>query len=107
MPTTVPVDQIVIPTSKWQVTIPKKLREKLAMKKKTPLNATVKNNSLVMTPIKKIVKEEIWNEERRQKLLKALREVRGIWADNDEGIKRIKRQRERDLREIKKLKKAW
>lgn len=107
MPQIISVDQIVIPTSKWQVTIPKKLREKLDMKKKIPLNATVKDGKLVMVPIKKIVKEDIWNEERRRKLLKALREVRGMWADDDKGITRIKKQRKRDLKEIKKLRKAW
>lgn len=108
MPDVIPINQIVTPTSKWQITIPKKLREKLNMEKKTPLNATVKDGSLIMVPIKKMVKEDIWTEERRKELLKALKEARGIWAKDWPKIKkRLEKQRKIELEAAKKARKAW
>lgn len=99
------INQIVTPTGKWQITIPKKVREKIGMEEKRPLNITVERGKIVMAPIKAFVEEDVWNEERRKKLLAALRKTKGIWANNQTGIKRIQNQRKRDLKEIEKLRK--
>lgn len=106
MPNLIPVGQIVTPTSKWQVTIPKKIREDVGLDKKTPLNVTSNNGKIMMLPIKRIVKEEVWTEEKRKKLLKEVKKIKGIWADDWPEIKkRLAKQRKTDLEEIKKLKK--
>lgn len=102
------VNQIVTPTDKWQVTIPKKVREKVGLEEKKPLNITVEKGKIVMAPIKAFVEEDVWDEERRKKLLKALREVRGIWAKDWPQIKkRLERQRKFELKATRKMKNAW
>jgi len=104
MPATIPINQVVIPSQKWQVTIPKKIREKINLVGKTPLNITADNGKITMVPIRKAILEDVWTEERRKKLLAALKEVKGIWAkDWPEIKKRLAKQRKRDLKEIKKL----
>jgi len=107
MPNVVPVDQVVVPTSKWQVTIPKKIRENIGLASKKPLNVTAQNGKIVITPIEKIVQEEPWTETRRQKLLKALKEVKGIWADDKDFEKRQKEREKFEIEAVKKMKKAW
>lgn len=102
------VNQIVTPTSKWQVTIPKKVREKIGLEEKRPLNVTVERGKIVMAPIKAFVEEDVWDEERRKKLLEALKEVRGVWAkDWPEIKKRLERQRKFEIKIAKKMKKGW
>ena len=106
MPTMVPIDQIVTPTQKWQVTIPKKIRKELGLMEQLPLNVTSENGKITMMPVKKVVKEDVWTEGRRKKLLAALKEVKGMWAKDWPKIKkRLAKQRTKDLREIKKLRK--
>jgi len=103
MPRIMPIDQIVIPTERWQVTIPKKIREEMGLEEKIPLNVTVENNKITIVPIKKVVGEDIWTEERRKKLLKALKEVKGIWAKDWPKIKkRLAKQRKIEIEATKK-----
>lgn len=106
MPTVILIDQIVTPTQKWQVTIPKKIREEIGLVEKTPLNVTTDNGKITMVPIKTAIQEDVWTEGRRRKLLAALKEVRGIWAKDWPKIKkRLEKQRRKDLREVEKLRK--
>jgi len=108
MPTTIPIDQVVIPSQKWQVTIPKKIREEINLVGKTPLNITADNGKITMVPIRKAILENIWTEEKRKKLLKALKETRGIWADDWTKIKkRLEKQRKVEIIAAKKTRKAW
>lgn len=108
MPQLMPVNQIVIPTDKWQVTIPKKIRNSVALEKKTPLNVRSDNGEIIFTPIKMIAKEDVWTEERRKKLLKALQEAKGMWADDWLKIKkRLEKQRRAEINAVKKMKNAW
>lgn len=51
-------NQIVFPTQKWQVTIPKKIREEMKLKERKPLLVTTKDGKIYLTPIKKIVTEK-------------------------------------------------
>lgn len=104
----VSANQIVTPTSKWQVTIPKKVREKIGLKEKKPFNVTVEKGRIVMAPIKAVIEEDVWDEERRKKLLKALKEVRGIWAKDWPKIKkRLEKQRKFEIKVAKKMRKGW
>ena len=108
MPQLMPIDQIVVPTSKWQVTIPKKIRDKIALKKKTPLNVRSDNGEIIFTPIKMIAKEDIWTEQRRKKLYKAVKEIQGIWADDWPKIKkRLAKQRKIELAAARERRKEW
>lgn len=107
MADTMPIGKIVTPTSKWQITIPKKVRETVGLEEKTPLNVSSEKGKIVMTPIRKIVKEDVWTEERRKQLLKALKEIKGIWADDKDFEKRQKERRKIEIRAAKKMRKAW
>lgn len=100
----IPVGEIVKFTPKGQITIPKKIREAFAIDEKTVANITVKGGSIMVVPVKKVASEDVWTEERRKKLLKALKNVQGIWAKDWPEIKRrLAKQRRKDLEEIKKL----
>lgn len=108
MPTMIPIDQIVVPTSRWQVTIPKKVREELDLEEKTPLNVTSDNGKIVMQPFKKVIKEEVWTEERRRKLYQAVKKIQGLWADDWPEIKkRLEKQRKIELAASKRRRKGW
>lgn len=100
------INQIITPTSRWQITIPKKIRKRVGLKERKPFNITVDKGKIVMVPIKAFIEEDFWDEERRKKLLKALKEIRGIWAkDWPEIKKKLEKQRKKDLKEIEKLRK--
>ncbi len=108
MPVIIPIDQIVTPTERWQVTIPKKIREELGLVELLPFNVASDNGKITMIPVKKIVKEDVWTEERRKKLLKALKEVKGIWAKDWPKIKkRFEKQRKIEIKAAKKMREAW
>lgn len=53
------LNQIVFPTQKWQVTIPKKIREEVGLKKRKPLLIWAEHGKIVMVAIKKIVTEDV------------------------------------------------
>jgi bifunctional DNA-binding transcriptional regulator/antitoxin component of YhaV-PrlF toxin-antitoxin module len=108
MPVIIPIDQIVIPTSRWQVTIPKKIREEAGLAERFPLNVSSDNGKITMVPVKKMVKEDVWTEKRRKKLLKALEEVRGIWAkDWPEIKKKLAKQRKIEFKAAREMRKVW
>lgn len=102
-----PVNQIVIPTSKWQVTIPKTVREKVGLERQVPLNVSQENGRIVMVPIKLVIKESSWNEERRKKLLKALAGIKGIWANDKDFEKRETEKEKIEIEAAKRMRKAW
>lgn len=101
------VNQIVTPTSKWQITIPKKIREKIGLKEKKPLNITEEKGKIIIVPIRTAIKEDVWTEERRNKLLKALDEIQGIWANDKTFEKRMKKREKIELEAVEKMRKAY
>jgi len=107
MPQLMPINQIVVPTDKWQVTIPKKIRNSIALEKKTPLNVRSDNGEIIFTPIKMIAKEDVWTEERRKKLYQSLQEIKGIWANDKSWPKIRKRRKKIEIEASKKRRKEW
>jgi bifunctional DNA-binding transcriptional regulator/antitoxin component of YhaV-PrlF toxin-antitoxin module len=101
------INQVVYPTSKWQITIPQKVREKVGLSLTTPLNVSSWAGKVLVTPIKQAVAEDIWSEEKRAKLLRVLAQTRGMWTNNKDGLSRIRKQRKIDIEEVKRMKKSW
>lgn len=107
MPNMIPIDQIVVPTSKWQITIPKKIREEVGLEQRKPLSIALMNNMIVMTPVIIMAKEKGWTRVKREKLLQLLNETRGIWVNDKDFDKRQKQRKRVEIEKAKKMRKAW
>ena len=51
--------------------------------------------------------EDAWDPVKRKKILKALKEIRGIWADDKDFDKRQKERHEIEIKAAEEMKKAW
>lgn len=56
---------------------------------------------------KKLAKDDVWDEARRKKLIKALERVKGIWANDKDFEKRQKEREKIEIEAVKKMRKAW
>lgn len=55
----------------------------------------------------KVGEDDAWNAARREKLLKALESVKGIWADDKDFEKRQRKREKIEIQTAKDMKKAW
>ena len=97
----------VTPNSKGQITIPIDLRNKYGVTEKTPLLIKDKNGAIEIQVIKHIETEDVWDEERRKKLLELAKKLKGSWADDKDYEKRAKRQRKIELVAARRIREAW
>lgn len=97
----------VTPNSKGQITIPVQLREKYGIREGMPLLINDKDGAIELKFIKHIETEDVWDEERRKKLLELAKKLKGSWADDKDYEKRAKEKRRIELAAARRMRKAW
>ena len=94
------------PNSKGQIVIPKKIRDHLGIGSGTSLNIMVRDDVIHLYPVIGITtKAEA--EISHSKLLAALDETRGMWADDKDFDKRQKMRRKIGISASRKRRQRW
>ncbi len=92
------------PNTKWQIVIPKEIRQKLGITKDHFLHLLIRGNGLFIQPIQEVVHQTDTNDN----YLKILEETKGAWGIiQDKENKTEKEKRSEELAASKKRKDLW
>ncbi len=99
------IQHIAQPNTKWQIVIPKKVRDELGLSSPIPMTIHAENGRVHMTPLEQ-PKSHQFN---REKLIAALAKARGMWGPEtpEEKRKRLEREKLELLASKKRRDASW